>query len=417
MTGTLDGMKRMASVYNTTLGKVLFISEDTDLTRILQNAFKNTDFSFSTSGKMSAPGILEHNHIDMIIYDFKLSEFDHFELLKTIKNNFPDVIRIILGGYVEQPAVVKALTNGLAVSFFTKPKDANATELNGGILRMLSIRKILKGKQLLSLMNSIEKLPHLPLLYQDFMKAIEENARYDEFADIIGKDVSVATSVLHITNSAFYGSQGTASLEHAIMYLGVEAVGNIVLAVSLANLKPLSGVQMVQFQKIIKHSSFVNKYMQLLFKQIHGRPIDNNLKSASITHDIGKIVLLQFFPNRYKSIITRCEENPGLSFFESELTLGFDESSHSEVGAFLLDLWNLPEVSIEIALFHHNFERQKCRVPDVVETTHLANELVNFIEKGNNIKTANYDMFQFGHLIKDNFTNIIRSISSEYGKI
>ncbi|MBN2412513.1 HDOD domain-containing protein [candidate division KSB1 bacterium] len=406
----------MTSVYKTTLGKVLFIAEDTDLTRVLQNAFKNTDFTFLTTSMISAPGILENNHIDMIIYDFKLSEFDHFELLKTIKNDFPDVIRIILGGYVDQPAVVKALTNGLAMSFFTKPKDANATELKGGILRMLSIRKILKGKQLLNLMNSIERLPHLPLLYQEFMKAIEDNARYEDFADIISKDVSVATSVLHVTNSAFYGSQGTASLEHAIMYLGVETVRNIVLAVSLANLKPLSDMQMIHFQKIIRHSSFVNKYMQLLFKQIHGRPIDNNLKSAGLTHDIGKIVLLQFFPNRYKSIIKRCEENTDLSFFESELTLGFNESTHSEVGAFLLDLWNLPEVSIEIALFHHNVERQKCRVPDVVETTHLANELVNFVEKGKNIKTVDCSMFQFGHLIKDNFSNLIQSISSDHRK-
>ena len=406
----------MTSAYKTTLGKVLFIAEDTDLTKILQNAFKSSEFTFSTSSIISALGTLENNHFDMIIYDFKLFEYDQFDLLNKIKNDFPDVIRIILGGYVEQPPVVKALTDGLAVSFFTKPKDANASDLKEGINRMLSIRKILKGKQLLSLMNSIEKLPHLPLLYQEFMKAVEESARYNEFADIIGKDVSVATSVLHVTNSAFYGGQGTASLEHAIMYRGVETVRNIVLAVSLANLKPLSESQMVQFQKIIKHSSLVNKYMQLIHKQIHGKPINHNQKSAGITHDIGKIVLLQFFPKRYNSIIKLCEEKPDLSFHEGELALGFDDSTHSEVGAFLLDLWNLPEVSIEIALFHHSFDRFKCRFPDIVETAHLVNELVNYVEKGKDINAADFSMFQVGHLIRDNFSNIIQDIFKDYQK-
>jgi len=396
------------------LGNVLFVAEDTYLIKLLQNAFKTTDFSFSSTSIMSALGTLEDNQFDLIIYDFKLLESDKFDFLKKIKKEYPNVIRIILGGFVEQPTVIKALTDRLAVSFFTKPKDANATELKQGIIRMLGVRKILKSKQLLSLMNSIEKLPHLPLLYQKFMKAIEENASYLEFAEIISKDVSVAAAVLHIINSAFYGSQRTASLEHAIMYLGVDAVRDIVLAVSLANLKPLSKSELIQFQKIIGHSSLVNRNLQFLFKHIHGHPIDNNHKSASITHDIGRIVLLQFFPERFESIMKLCKENPSFSFHKSELTLGFNESTHGEIGAFLLDLWNLPEVSIEIALFHHKIDKQKCRFPEVVETAHLANEITNFIETGRDIKNTDYTMFQFGHLIKDGYTKLINNIFKNY---
>ena len=398
------------------LGNILFISEDADLTRMLNNAFKRAEFTFTSNSIQGAIAILEHQEIDLIIYDYQLSQIDSFTLLRNIKTRFPDVVRVILGGFVEQPGVVKTITDGLAMSSFTKPRDANANEMRKGLTRILSIRRILKGKKLLQLMNSIESLPHLPLLYQEFMKAVENRADYQQFSNIIEKDASVASAVLHVTNSAFYGNLGTASLEHAIMYLGIDAVRDIVLAVSLASHKPLSASQMEHFQRVIRHSAFVNKYMQYIYKLMHNESINSNYKSVGITHDIGKIVLLQYFPDRFDTVINCMKENPLLSFYECELSLGYAESTHAEIGAFLLDLWNLPDICIEVALFHHQIDKKDSRYTAVLEAAHLTNDIVSIIEKGVDINELNYTQFHMAHTFKDIFPQVISQIYQDYLK-
>jgi len=403
----------MQSETKTDFGAVILVAEDQDLIKMLQNAFRDGGFSFNATNIPGAISLLEQDKVDLILYDYQLVKSDHWDFLDKVKRQFPEVIRVICGGFAEPPGVVKALIDGLAVSYFVKPKDANACELKIGLSRMLKIRKSLKSKKLLSLMNSIEKLPHRPLLYQDFMRASEMNATYQQLADIISKDVSVATAVLHVMNSAFYGSQGTASLEHAIMYLGVDSVRDIVLAVSLANLHPLSERQMQYFQTILRHSSLVNKYIQIIYKKINGHPIDNNCKSVGITHDIGKIILLQYFPEAYDAINQLCKETPELSFYDHELSIGQAESTHVEIGAYLLDLWNLPEVSIEVALFHHAPDKEKTLYPDVMQAVHLANQLVNYMEMGQSSEAANPDMFKYGTLLQDDFPALLTKIAKD----
>lgn len=404
----------MLSEPKTDLGAIILVAEDQDLIKMLQSAFRTANFSFSATNIPGATSLLEHDKADLILYDYQLVQTDHWEFLDKVKRKFPDVIRVICGGFVEPPGVVKALTEGLAVAYYSKPRDANARELVTGLSHILGIRKILKSKKLLALMNSIEKLPHRPLLYQDFMRAVEMNATYQQFADIISKDVSVAAAVLHVINSAFYGSQGTASLEHAIMYLGVDSVRDIVLAVSLANLRPLSEQQMQHFQTILRHSSLVNKYFQIIYKKINGHALDNNYKSAGITHDIGKIILLQYYPEAFEAITRLCSENPELSFYEHELSIGQAESTHVEIGAYLLDLWNLPEVSIEVALFHHNKKYDNSLYPDVLQAVHLANAMVNYVETGQAVEKANPDMFAFSSLLEDDLTALLTKISKEF---
>ncbi len=396
------------------LGNVLFISEDVDLTRLLNNAFKRSEIAFFTNSKQGSLEMLGRKAIDLVIYDYQLAQSESFDFLKQIKSQHPDVLRVILGGFVEQPAVVKALTDGLAVSSFTKPRDANATELRKGLNRILNIRKILHGKKLSTLMNSIESLPHLPLLYQEFMKAVENRADYQDFSQIIEKDASVASAVLHVTNSAFYGNLGTASLEHAIMYLGVDAVRDIVLAVSLANHRPLSEKQMEEFQKIIKHSAFVNKYLQYLYKLMNNESINSNYKSVGITHDIGKIVLLQYFPDRYDEVIACMMRNPELSFYECELSLGFAESTHAEIGAYLLDLWNLPDICIEVALFHHQIDKKDSKFTNILEAAHLANDIICAVEKGADGSSLNFGQFHMAHTFKDIFDEVVSQIYRDY---
>jgi HD-like signal output (HDOD) protein len=74
-----------------------------------------------------------------------------------------------------------------------------------------------------------------------------------------------------------------------------------------------------------------------------------------LTHDIGKIILLKYLPDRFNEIIQFQENNPKEDFFGSEINLGYCGCSHAEMGAYFLDLWNLPKENVQTSLYHHDY--------------------------------------------------------------
>jgi HD-like signal output (HDOD) protein len=70
------------------------------------------------------------------------------------------------------------------------------------------------------------------------------------------------------------------------------------------------------------------------------------------------------------------EEHESMNFYETELILGYEESSHQEIGAYFLDYWNLPEVFIETALFHHCPEKASDQYRDIVAMSNYIETLI-----------------------------------------
>ena len=75
--------------------------------------------------------------------------------------------------------------------------------------------------------------------------------------------------------------------------------------------------------------------------------------SAGLMHDVGKIILLNAFPERYQSVLDQAHQT------DRELTeLEIEEfsASHQGVGGYLLNLWGLPLDVIKSVASHHSFE-------------------------------------------------------------
>ena len=74
--------------------------------------------------------------------------------------------------------------------------------------------------------------------------------------------------------------------------------------------------------------------------------------SAALMHDIGKIVLVNAFPERYQNLLNQTAD--GHEIWQAELEeFG---AAHQGIGAYLLDLWGLPAEIIEAVASHHSFE-------------------------------------------------------------
>jgi putative nucleotidyltransferase with HDIG domain len=72
---------------------------------------------------------------------------------------------------------------------------------------------------------------------------------------------------------------------------------------------------------------------------------------AALLHDIGKLFLASSMPEQFCAVQARAKER-GCQIFEAEEELL--GTSHAEIGAYLLGLWGIPNVTVEAIAHHHH---------------------------------------------------------------
>jgi HD-like signal output (HDOD) protein len=393
-------------------GKVLFIDDEINVLKSIKRGFLHSDFEvFTAENAKSSLQILEQEDVDIVITDYRMPDIDGLELLKIIKERFPNINRVILSGFIEKSVAIESLTRGLASTYILKPWLNE--EVDDKIRHILHMRKILKSKKLLNVINRIENLPTLSNLYTEFIEAVHNDKSMSEISKIIQKDPAVATKVLHIANSAFYGLKNCNSIQQASITLGLDTLQDILLTISIVNPMKWNHHQTNSLQEIITHLFIMNSYLPVLFKMKIGSHHYKNFPSVGLTYDIGKLILLQYYPDRFHSIVAHAEEYPEDGFYKSELALGFHENTHQEIGAFFLDYWNLPEVFVETALFHHCPENSVPENREIAKITNYLDRIISTLWS-----TEDIDDSELSHLLPDflsdsSFREMIRSIKKK----
>ncbi|MEW6326037.1 MAG: response regulator [Thermodesulfobacteriota bacterium] len=103
---------------------VLLVDDETNVLRSLERALRNEEYAILTAGSAAeALDILETAPVDLIISDLGMPGMNGLELLKTVKEKYPAVARIILTGQSDTPTVLRAINEGEVYRFFTKPWD------------------------------------------------------------------------------------------------------------------------------------------------------------------------------------------------------------------------------------------------------------------------------------------------------
>jgi HD-like signal output (HDOD) protein len=364
-----------------TRGKVLFVDDEINILKSIRRGFLHAPFEVITAeNARDGLRILEESRVDVVVSDYRMPEIDGFQFLRRVKERFPEVNRVILSGFIEKSVAVESLTRGLASTYILKPwLNEDVEEKITHILRM---QMALKSKKLLGIINQIENLPHLDNIYQEFMDAVNEEKPMDAFAKIIQKDLSIATKVLQIANSAFYGLKNCTSIKQAAITLGLDTLQDILLTISIVNTMKWNVGQLARLQEIFRNSFIMNSHLPQLHRFTSESHYYKNFPSVGLPYDVGKIILLQYFPDRYSSILDYAQHQPEKDFYRCELELGFQGVTHQEIGAFFLDYWNLPQVFIETALFHHTPESSSSQYRDIIDIAYLLDSLIYAISNG-----------------------------------
>jgi putative nucleotidyltransferase with HDIG domain len=195
---------------------------------------------------------------------------------------------------------------------------------------------------------------------------------FDELGRTIELDPGLTANMLRLANSAYFGFQRTiGSIRTAIVRLGTQRVYHLVLGLSVAPLasKPVRGYDLPA-GALWQHSVAVAVGAERLGQALKIKFPDYAF-TAGMLHDVGKIVLGTFVEADGEAI-GKIARQESVSFDVAEQrVLGID---HAEVGAMLLERWNLPSDIVQVGRWHHRpeeFEGDKT----VTDLIHVADAL------------------------------------------
>lgn len=325
---------------------ILFVDDEINILKSLKRAFLDEDYNlFFAQSANEALAIMEKDYIDLIISDMRMPNISGFELLKTVKERFPTTIRVILSGYADENLVFKAIQANIAKLYILKPWDNE--NLKQIIKTIFDLEDMIKDKKCLEIINNIDYIPTLKNLYYKITRAIEQELSIDEIVKCIEEDPAISSKLLQIANSAFYNLK-TASIKQAMIYLGLVNVKNIVLNTTVFECLQDGSNKSLLWQ----HANIANSVFYYLFETIMKRKVNDSFASAGLLHGIGQLILLRTYPKRYMEYIT-CLKNTKEMVDYEKIELELFGITHPELGAVLLNWWDIPLPVVEVALFHH----------------------------------------------------------------
>lgn len=347
---------------------ILFVDDEAHILKALRRLFVQTDYEtfFAESGR-EALMILAAEKIDLIISDMRMPEMDGYQLLKQVKEKYPEVMRVILSGYSDDKEIISALQDGSTRMYLMKPWENDVFLTMVG--QLLALGELFASKNLLSVMNGLDRLPTLPAIYTRICDLIESIADIDSIVDVIEEDQVITIKILQVANSVFYGKK-TGSIKEAIVFLGLSNVKNIVLSVSILNNIDMEYNTCFTKETLWRHVSMANKMVHLIYEKLLHKKLPATSSTAGLLYDVGRLILLQYFPKAYQVVTDQAQNTGNASISDVERTIL--NVSHEEMGGFLLNWWGMPQPIVEAAMFHHTPFDVRIINRELVGVVHIA---------------------------------------------
>ena len=200
-----------------------------------------------------------------------------------------------------------------------------------------------------------------------------------DIASIIDKDSGLTARLLRLANSAYYGfSNEIDSVKRALVCIGTREIQNLVLCTSIINLFRGIPEKLINMRSFWQHSiacGITAKCMSTYVQAVN----PDHLFIAGLLHDIGRLLICKYMPNKASQILGRNRQNHELCHRVEKDVLGYD---HSEVAHILLTKWNIPRNIREGVSFHHNPLKAE-RYANNAAIVHLSDIIVHSMQLGN----------------------------------
>lgn len=351
---------------------ILFVDDDplilAGLRRILRSRQVEWEMRFASSGA-EALALMGTSPADVVVTDMDMPGMNGAQLLNEIMRLYPKTIRIILSGAANTDKIIQCVEG--THQFLSKPCDGTA--LHSAINRALELDAWIGNEAIKTFLTQVRTIPSPPELYRKIVHELNsQNGDMGEIGELISQDAAMTAKILQLVNSAFFGvSHRISNPKEAIIYLGLDLIKSLVLAIHVFSESEFDGSIKIHIAMLHQHSlntAITAKNIALL--ECQKNEMSNAAFSAGLLHDIGKLVLLSNFSDQYREVLAQSKQNHFPIADSEKAVYGV---THAEVGAYLLGLWGLPMPLVEAAMFHHHPSLSQSQGFTPLTAVHVAN--------------------------------------------
>ncbi len=204
---------------------------------------------------------------------------------------------------------------------------------------------------------------------------VDPDVSANEIAEVVSLDAALAARVLRAVNSAYFGLRTRVdTISKAIAMIGTSELHSLVLTTSAAQAFKSISYKLVDMETFWQHSVraalAARGFAESSLKRHRERVF-----LAALMHDIGKLVLYHQVPTVSTRVLEAVREGQSQDDVEFAL-LGF---THADVGAVLLERWNLPPSLAVPVRYHHRF----AEAPEYTQEAaliHLGSRVADYME-------------------------------------
>jgi len=355
--------------------RVLFVDDEPNvlqgLRRMLHPFRHEWEMTFVESGE-AALRVFEETPQDVLVTDMRMPGMSGADLLERVMRQHPQVVRIVLSGHTDNQVIMRSV--GLIHQFLAKPCDA--ATLKNTVTRACALRQLLANDRIKRLVTQVDSLPALPHLYTELLEELQSpKGSLQKVGDIIAKDVGMTAKILQLVNSAFFGlTRHVSTPGQAVSWLGIDTVKALVLSVQVFSQFRSPKSAAFNLEALWNHSMSTGALARLIAKEEKAEPYTvDDAFLAGMLHDIGKLVLVTSLQEQSAKAWLLAREKGIEEWVAERDTL---ETTHAEVGAYLVGLWGLSHPIVEGLAYHHSPANCLTRTFVPLTAVHAANAIV-----------------------------------------
>lgn len=137
---------------------ILCVDDEANILAALRRAFRPLGYQvlLAESAKEGLLVLEQNNQIDLVISDMRMPEMDGARFLAEVRNQWPDIVRILLTGYADMESTIAAVNEGQIFRHISKPW--NDGELLITVRNALEKRVLQREKQRLEQLTAQQNI-------------------------------------------------------------------------------------------------------------------------------------------------------------------------------------------------------------------------------------------------------------------
>ena len=212
-----------------------------------------------------------------------------------------------------------------------------------------------KVKALLKKTITLPSLPDVAIRVQDSLNDPEITMK--KLGDTISTDMTLSANIIKLANSPQFGVSGTiATIDDACTQVGLNAIANTVMATKVFDALDSIPVDF-DMKRLRRHSYAVGTIARIVARRCHAlgnaqqqMQFSANMFAAGLLHDIGKVLLVEYFGEECNNIIDAVYANNWTMVQAETGVLGI---SHADAGFHAGIEWKFPVNMVNVIARHH----------------------------------------------------------------